>query len=205
MLNFLSILSSILFLIATFRDTLGATVPIPDKDPFYQPPAGFESSSPGTVFKNRTSSSGLKNVSAIQLLYRTTDALGNPTATVTTVLRGASSSVEKLVAFQMYEDAANTICAPSYLYNTNQAGNLFGPNFGHALTDGLANGWTLVVSDYEGINSSFTVGHMAGQAVLDGLRAALSYSPLGISPDAVLGGYGYSGGALATGEYCHLF
>jgi len=34
---------------------------------------------------------------------------------------------------------------------------------------------------------------------LDALRAAKSYAPFGISANAVMGGYGYSGGAIASG------
>lgn len=48
--------------------------------------------------------------------------------------------------------------------------------------------------------SSFSVGHLEGHAVLDGLRATLNFKPAGVKSTAVLGGLGYSGGAIATGE-----
>lgn len=65
------------------------------------------------------------------------------------------------------------------------------------MTIGLSFGWTLVVSDYEGSNSAFGAGRQEGFAVLDGLRAALNYNPA--LKSAKLAGYGYSGGAIATG------
>ena len=55
--------------------------------------------------------------------------------------------------------------------------------------------------DYERIASAFAVGRQEGFAVLDSLRVALSYAPLGISKNAELGTYGYSGGAIATGAH----
>lgn len=65
----------------------------PSDDPFYTPPAGFESAKPGQILNSRPVPSALSLFQLIplqlkgayQLLYRTTDALGNPSATVTTV------------------------------------------------------------------------------------------------------------------------
>ncbi|KAF7975700.1 hypothetical protein HWV62_8823 [Athelia sp. TMB] len=178
---------------------LGAAIPIPDRDPFYQPPLDFASSPPGTVFSNRNVYSGITGVSAVQLLYRTTYINGTAAATVATVLKGPSSTGSKLVAYNDFEDAVNTTCAPSYLFSTNGTNTLFGPEGGNEIAYGLANGWTIVVPDYEGIASAFAVGRQEGFAVLDSLRAALNYAPLGISKSARLGAYGYSGGAIATG------
>ncbi|KAF7968906.1 hypothetical protein HWV62_28888 [Athelia sp. TMB] len=182
-----------------WQQTLGAVIPIPDDDPFYQPPAGFETSPPGTIFKDRLSLSGMSGVTAMQILYRTTDVTTNPTATVATILVSTNSTGDKLVAFNDFEDAANTTCSPSYLFRTGQANSIFGPTPGTDVSLGLEKGWTIVISDYEGFGSAFSAGHLEGHAVLDGLRAALNYKPANISKSAVLGGYGYSGGAIATG------
>lgn len=180
---------------------MGATIPIPDNDPFYQPPPGFESSPPGTIFKNRTAPSGITNVTAMQILYRTTDVTTNPIATVATILKGPLSTGDKLVAFNDFEDSANTTCAPSYLFSTGSGNVIFGPTPGADVPLGLANGWTIVIADYEGFGSAFAAGHLEGHAVLDGLRAALNYGPAGIKKNATLGSYGYSGGAIATGQH----
>ncbi|KAF7974270.1 hypothetical protein HWV62_34143 [Athelia sp. TMB] len=187
---------SLLFVGIALR--VGATVPIPDNDPFYQPPTGFASSPPGTVFKNRAVASGILGVSATQILYRTTNANGTAAATVATILKGLLSSGDKLVIYNDYEDSSNTTCAPSYLFSIGIPILPFGPIDPYALA-GLANGWTLVIADYEGIGSAFGAGRLEGQAVLDALRATINYAPAGISKNARLGGYGYSGGAIATG------
>lgn len=187
-----------LLLTSVALQAVGAAVPIPDNDNFYQPPTGFESSAPGTIFGNRSVASGLLGVTAWQVLYRTTNANGTAAATVATILKGALSSGDKLVIYDDYEDASNTTCAPSYLFNIGASALPFGPIDEYATT-GLANGWTLVIADYEGIGSAFAAGRLAGHAVLDALRATLNYAPAGISKTARLGGYGYSGGAIATG------
>lgn len=183
---------------------VGAAVPIPDNDPFYQPPAGFASSAPGTVFNHRSVASSLIGVTAWQVLYRTTNANGTAAATVATILKGLLSSGDKLVIYDDYEDATNTTCAPSYLFSTGNTILPFGPIDEYALA-GLANGWTLVIADYEGIGSAFGSGRLEGHAVLDALRATISFAPAGISKTARLGGYGYSGGAIATGAFFSQF
>ncbi|KAF7974275.1 hypothetical protein HWV62_13072 [Athelia sp. TMB] len=195
---FRSTLLSISLLCITTLALGAATVPTPANDPFYQPPAGFATSPPGTVFKNRTAPSGISGINAVQILYRTNFINNTAAATVATILTNSSASGDKLVAYDDYEDSANTICAPSYLFNTNNGNAAFGP-LGPEVTNGLANGWTIVIADYEGINSAFSAGRQEGYAILDGLRAALNYAPAGVSKTATLAGYGYSGGAIATG------
>ena len=61
------------------------------KDPFYDPPPGYQHALPGTVLRSRDvelAFLGLipQRVMATQLLYRTTDMNGEPEATVTTVI-----------------------------------------------------------------------------------------------------------------------
>ncbi|KAF7972353.1 hypothetical protein HWV62_18132 [Athelia sp. TMB] len=169
-------------------------VPIPDNDPFYDPPFAYELSNPGSVLRDRTVSSGIIGVSAVQLLYRTTYTNGSAGATVATIFTGALSFGTRVVAFSEPEDSVNTTCAPSYLFSTGN-GSAFYSDIGH----GLANGWTVVIADYEGPGSAFTAGRQAGYAVLDAIRAAFNYGPLGVDSDATVGAYGYSGGAIATG------
>ena len=61
-------------------------------------------------------------------------------------------------------------------------------------------GWIVSSPDYEGPGSSFSAGRLSGHGVLDGLRAALNFgSTLGLSSGVKVAGFGYSGGAIATG------
>ncbi len=56
----------------------------------------------------------------------------------------------------------------------------------------------------EGMQSQFIAGPQAGHAVLDGVRAALSYVPAGLSRDTPIGLWGYSGGGQASGWAAYL-
>src|ERR1700742_2503440 len=67
---------------------------LPCDDPFYQPPAGFQHAEPGTVLRSRDVEVAFlgripQPITAIQLLYRTTNMTGAPEASVTTVLTPA--------------------------------------------------------------------------------------------------------------------
>lgn len=85
-------------------NTGSAPIP-PSDDSFYIPPKGFESAKPGDILNSRPVPGGLALLSLIplqlqgsyQLLYRTSDAQGNPTATVTTVLVPKNADFKKVV------------------------------------------------------------------------------------------------------------
>lgn len=189
----------------------GGSKPIPPSDdPFYTPPIGFESAKPGAILRSRAVPSALSLFQLIplnlkgswQLLYRTTDSLGNPTATVTTVLVPKNADTKKLLSYQVAEDSGGEInCAPSYTLQT-------GSNTTYAGTGGieaaliaaaLNQGWIVNTPDWEGPKSTFVAGLQAGYATLDGVRAALSSGSLtSVSSDAKVQMWGYSGGALAS-------
>jgi len=98
----------------------------PSADPFYSPPASLAFYAPGAVLRSRhVGLVGLTLVgatTAYQLLYRTTDASGQPIATATTLLLPSTSApgARKLVSYQTAEDSLTTNCAPSY---TMRGGN----------------------------------------------------------------------------------
>ena len=62
----------------------------------------------------------------------------------------------------------------------------------------LAEGWAVSVPDHEGTHGLWGAPHEPGYRALDGLRAALGYRRVGLSPEAPIGLWGYSGGGLAT-------
>ena len=182
----------------------------PSEDPFYTPPTGYESSAPGTILRSRAIPGTLAidsilpiNVqAAYQLLYRTTDSLGNPQATVTTIIVPHRADPKKLLSYQIAEDGAYINCAPSYMLqlsskledgsSTSAIETLF-------IIAALDQGWIVNSPDYEGPLGAFASGLQAGQAVLDSVRAALaSGSVTGVSSEAAYQMWGYSGGSLAT-------
>jgi len=195
---------------------VAATSPqLPSTAPFYQYSGSLAAVAPGTVLRSRTVSVPWLGqpipLQATQLLYRTTNELGAPAVTVTTVLRlvgagpgaglaaggSAAAGLVKIVSWQMFYDALGSECDPSY---TLRGGN---SSYGDAqeeealMTPYLLSGDTLVVSDYEGENLAWGAGQQAGYETLDGIRAAehwLDVAP-STTPVAMIG---YSGGAIAT-------
>lgn len=182
---------------------------LPSLDPFYQPPAGFESKEPGAILRTRkvaTAYFGLipNPVQAWQLLYRTNAVDGSAIASVTTVFKPLVAKNDRFVSFQTaYDGAARSgVCDPSYNYR------LFAPQIDLIssvefllLQAFILDGNIVSASDYEGPDAAFGAGRLAGTGVLDSMRAVKNFkSTLGFSTDnPKVVGYGYSGGAIATG------
>jgi len=152
-------------------------------------------------------------VTATQLLYRTTDQLGAPTVTVTTVLQAAGGEPRlpvRIVSYQMFYDGLGSdACDPSYnvrdavledparvTAGTVQSGNDSQVEEG-LMTPYLAAGDIVVISDYEGENLAWGAGQQSGYQTLDGIRAAESHlhAGAGKTPAALIG---YSGGSIGT-------
>ncbi|MEC3978474.1 lipase family protein [Amycolatopsis sp. H20-H5] len=185
------------------------TPPPPQNDAFYQPPSGYESAPPGTVLRSRPMAIAAfgalpQQVRAWQLLYRTTDTQDRPQATVTTVLLPAGAKPSKsrpLLSYQVAEDSAAPQCAISYQLRTGAGNANIVAQAEILLIDAaVRQGWAVSVPDYEGPKSAYVAGKQAGQAVLDGIRAAETFTPLGLNGTQTdVGLWGYSGGALASG------
>ncbi|WP_194817242.1 lipase family protein [Nocardia sp. XZ_19_385] len=176
----------------------------PDADPFYAATAGLGSVQNGAVLKSRQIALfGLPlPVETWQLLYRTSDSAGRPTANMTTVLipntpwLGPGS--RPLLSYQIAEDSLGTRCAPSYALRGGWPVGLNTLLDAPFMADALRRGWAVVTSDYEGPESRFFDGVTSGRGVLDGIRAARNFAPDGVDAASPLGAYGYSGGAFAT-------
>jgi Secretory lipase len=183
-----------------------AAVP-PEKDPFYSytgttPLANI---APGTVLKTRTEAYHVAGIplpiTAVQLLYRTTNQLGQPTVNVTSVLlpplRLGTPSV---ISYQSLYDSLNTEDDPSYAISGGPVtlGSLL-PNLESVLiAPGLLAGDAVVVPDTEGERADFAAGPEYGYNTLDSLRAALSSPATGLAGTKKIALLGYSGGAIAT-------
>ncbi|KAI8331305.1 secretory lipase-domain-containing protein [Chlamydoabsidia padenii] len=184
----------------------------PSKDPFYQPPTGFEKQAPGTILRSRTL--GPKSLAAFaafpqniknayQYLYRTTDAHGKPDATVTTLIVPFQGNASRLVSYQAMEDSASNDCNPSHVLRKGDGLKGVITQVELLYIDTLLeHGYYVNTADYEGSKASFTAGAMAGHAVLDSIRAVLSSGQLNQHADVQM--WGYSGGALATGWAAQL-
>lgn len=180
---------------------------LPSKDPFFQPPAGFEHAEPGTVLRSRDVELGFlglipQKVKATQLLYRTTDMNGLPQATVTTVLIPAAhrpDHIRPVVSYQCAIDAVSSRCFPSYAMrrHAKAVGSLAQLEY-LLVAAAIAEGWVVSVPDHEGPDGMWGAPYEPGYCVLDGLRATLGFERFGLAPDSQVGLWGYSGGGLAS-------
>ncbi|KAL8287171.1 hypothetical protein RQP46_003623 [Phenoliferia psychrophenolica] len=208
MLRLAPLLGLLAALVAAAPAPTVPSIPVnPHVDPFYQPTAGWQQTTPGTILANRTVIIAALTavpipVSGYQLLYRTTDAFGNPMVTVTTIMVPVNATSDKLVAYASAEDAVNIQCAPSF---TIQEGAP--TSYPTSLTTEqaimeiyLAQGWIMTLVDYEGPNSAYVAGPQQGRAVLDAIRATLLFgSSIGLDRSAKVVMTGYSGGAIGVG------
>jgi hypothetical protein len=177
--------------------------PPPDKDAFYRAPDHLGEHRPGDVLRSRQiialSATALTGFRTYQLLYRSSDAHGEPIATVATLMlpNVPAPGPRRLVSYHPAEDSLTTRCAPSYTLRTSSGSTQLLES--GAIAGLLARGWDVVVPDYEGPESHFTAGRLEGQAALDAVRAAQRYAPSELEGNRTeVGMIGYSGGSIPT-------
>ena len=182
-------------------------------DGFYEPPAGIGALSPGELIRAEPMHAYLVpgvrlRAQAWRILYRSTGAVGEPTAVSGTLLLPAGSrtllppagsrsgSPLPLVAYAIGTHGIGDAAAPSRLLSTGrdwEAGLM-------ALV--LARGCALVVSDYQGLGTpgdhAYMVGRALGANVLDAIRAARQLAPAELPPDGRAAIMGYSEGGTAA-------
>ncbi|WP_336082140.1 lipase family protein [Nocardia sp. SSK8] len=179
-------------------------LPTPQHDPFYVPPTGWDTRAPGTILNSRpveVASMGprAQNAEAWQLLYRTTDADGRPLATVTTVLRPRTGQVRGLVSYQPATDASAPQCAPSYVLRQGAPDKYDSALDLLQIDHLLATGHVISVPDWEGPKGTLVAPRQPGYTVLDGVRAAERFAPLGLpGTETPVAAVGYSGGSIGT-------
>jgi Secretory lipase len=131
-------------------------------------------------------------VKVVQLLYRSTSVLGQPTTNVTSVLLPTGTPKPgEAVSDQLAYDSLSCTNEPSLgLFN----GGSEGDNPGPYLSAGIA----VIIPDTEGQAADMTEGHEYGMNTLDSIRAATSSPLTGLSKNTKVALEGYSGGAWAT-------
>lgn len=180
----------------------------PSVDPFYDAPADLAQLSPGTVIRSRQVRLGFvglvaqRGLTAWQLAHRSTDLHGAPEVAVTTVVVPRDHDPEqpqRLIAYQCAIDAVSDRCFPSYALRPGARSWGALPQFELLLIAGLLDrGYVLTISDHEGRKGSFAAPREPGYRVLDGIRAAVAFPPLGLSAETPVGLFGYSGGGMAS-------
>ena len=153
----------------------------PSKDSFYSPPVGFATAKPGDILKIRNTPSAPSSLylpivvkNAWQLLIRSEDSFGNPNAFVATLIQPLNANPSKLVSYQSWEDASHIDCSPSYGMQFKSPATTVTTQIDMTLiVPLLQNGYYVIIPDYEGPKSTFTVGRQSGKATLNSIRAAL--------------------------------
>ena len=184
--------------------SLASAVTAPEADPFYTPPTHLAQYPHGTILRERQVSldgpTQAETAAAYQLMYRTTDATGQPVAAVTTLLipNSPASGPRRLASYQTFYDSLTLDCAPSYTLQTGGGGSN-GPVEQTMMSQELQQGWDVVTSDYEGLKSEWAVGPMLGRATDDSIRAVEHFAPArlqGAKTEVTMNGY--SGGSEAS-------
>ena len=162
-------------------------------------PSHAAAQAPGTIVEAQPSKASVLglplSVKAWKLTYASRDTDGNPVNDLATVLlpnTESKTSPRPLLSYQTAEDSLGAQCAPST--RIPQGIEKETP----LILAALEQGWAVVVPDYEGPKSEWTAGVQAAHGVLDGIRAAKSFSQLGLSDQSPVGLWGYSGGGQAS-------
>src|SRR5438874_3561438 len=170
-----------------------AAPPFPRDDPFSRVPNPIPHVAPGTVLRSRPATIAAFGIAlpfkAWNVMFASTDIHGRPAVAIATILKPLvppRTSPAPLVSFQMAEDSDTMTCSPSY---EMAAGT---EKEDPSIVPLLLQGWTVVVPDYEGMQSAYTVGLQAGRGVLDAIRATERFAPAGLA------GAGHPGGLWGT-------
>jgi pimeloyl-ACP methyl ester carboxylesterase len=171
---------------------------LPEKDPFYKPPAGYQETAPGTVLRSRQVNLGGNGfgVPGYQLLFRSSNTHGEPIAAVTTYAvpptPWTGTGQRPLVSYQMAIDGLGGKCTPSYQL---QQGNSPEEETAAGM---YAKGWAVNIPDHEGLDMEYGAGRNGAHITLDSIRALYNLSAAKVSPSNPVGLIGYSGGGQAT-------
>ena len=178
--------------------------PAPDPDPFYAQPATFPSKTPGTILASRpvtyAPDAAPQPNPAWQLKFVSRDVHDNPIAAVATVVKPMqpfAGGPEPLLSVQYYTNSLGLQCAPSHAV-TGSTVDYPSDVEGSFPLMGLAQGMTLVFPDHLGPQSEYAAALPSAYVMLDGIRAALAFAPLGLNAQTPVGMEGYSGGSIPT-------
>ena len=190
-------------------------------DAFYQPPAQLPADNGALV---RTEPQELSITILLQtikgdgtrLMYKSTDAAGNPVAVTGTYIEPEAewtgNGPRPLVAFGPGTQGQGDLCAPSKSLSRPidvRPGELAVGYEAPQIAALVDEGFGVVVTDYIGLGNpdrlhTYTVREDLGHALLDAARAAKNLDGTSLASDSPVGLYGYSQGGGATGAAAEL-
>ena len=182
---------------------------VPSEPRFYQPPDPVTPGQPGEVIRAERMDAyltpGLRfRVKAWRVLYRSTSAVGEPTAVSGAVLipPGRARGARPLIGYAVGTHGIGDAAAPSRLLARGlewEAGLI-------AML--LARGWAVAITDYQGLGTpgdhTYMVGRALGPNVLDVMRAARVLVPEELPAEGPAAIIGYSEGGAAAGWAAQL-
>lgn len=177
-----------------------APLPGPFDDSFYLPPTTLPAGSPGDIVRWRQSVPllNLLNASAWQVMYLSTNALGQRDAVTGTVLvpKNVNPATAPIVGFAVGTQGPAFKCTAS---KAIERGTLYDQSSVNRL---LEAGYAVAITDYEGYSPTTTPTYVTGQsegpAVIDAVRAAQRLPAAGLSTRAKVAFQGYSQGGGAA-------
>lgn len=176
----------------------------PRTDPWYQAPADLAGMANGQIVRTRDVGTYVTGIpmplTTRQILFRTTDLHDNPTVTATTVLIPPVpwiGSPRPILSYQEAIDSSSGICNPSFTLRAGIFKEIA------LVAPFLAQGFAVVITDFDGVDASQLLTFGEGRMVLDGIRAAKHDPSLGLA-DSAVGLYGYSGGGSGTSRAAEL-
>jgi len=200
-------LLALLPLVALTVSARAETRALPSQDPFYTYSGStpLRTVAPGTVVAHRSVTLSLAGtttpITAEQLLYRTTDQLGHPAVTVTTVLVPTTTPVlPRIVGYLSFYDGLASQCDPSFTLAGGDSGDATYQQEADEeellISYYLAQGDIVTIPDFEGTGLHWMAGRESGYGTLDSIRATESYLDIGATTPVGLSGY--SGGSVAA-------
>lgn len=172
-------------------------------DPFYTPPSPLPPGSPGDLIRSETTTVSVllgipyPGTNAWRIMYRSTSATDQPIAVTGTLMvpqaAWSGGGRRPLVTYALGTHGMGPQCTPSVQFRQGAQ-----PELG-VITNYLARGWAVVVTDYQRLpNHTYVNSKASGQAVLDAARAAARVSGSGLTSANPVGISGYSQGGNAA-------
>jgi pimeloyl-ACP methyl ester carboxylesterase len=179
--------------------TAAPVLPGPLDDSFYTPPSPLPSGNPGDVVRWRPSVAllNLANANAWEVMYLSTNALGQRNTVTGTVLvpKNVDPATAPIAGFAVGTQGPAFKCTAS---KAIERGTFYDQG---AVDRLITNGYAVAITDYEKYSPTTTPTYITGQsegpAVIDSVRAAQRLPVAGLSSGAkvVFQGYSQGGGA----------
>jgi Secretory lipase len=187
---------------------------------FYTPPDPLPPGEPGDLIRTEPSRMvlepsgqlGRSAATATRIMYRSTDARGNPVAVTGTYFEPdhpwPDGGPRPLISYAVTTYGQGNQCAPSRMFNQgihySGGWDLMVNDEALFVNTMVARGFAIVLTDYEGLGTvpmhTWANRLAQGQAVLDAARAAMRLPGTSLDPHGPVALWGYSqgGGAVAS-------